>query len=171
QSHAINKGLVAAQGGIVGWLNSDDLYTADALSTVLARFEEDPQVDVVYGDARYIDEDDQDLGPYPVEAWNPARLRVECFLAQPAVFVRRRVIERVGLLDEDLRYAMDYDYWLRMVDAGVRAVHVPRVLAKCRLHGAAKTVTGGVAQAREVFQVQRRHSGGVSENAIRRYVR
>jgi len=171
QSHAINKGLTAARGAIVGWLNSDDLYTSEALSTVLAAFAADPSADVVYGDARYIDESDQDLGPYPVEAWSPDRLREECFLAQPAVFVRRRVIERVGLLDEGLHYAMDYDYWLRMVNTGMRVVHLPRVLAKCRLHGEAKTVIGGLPLAREVFEVQRRHSDGVSENAIRRYVR
>ena len=171
QSHAINKGLRTAGSDIIGWLNSDDLYAPDALAAVLATFAANPRADLVYGDARYIGVHDEDQGPYPVEVWSPARLRAECFLAQPAVFVRRRLVERVGLLDEDLHYAMDYDYWLRAVDAGAHFVYLPRVLAKCRIHASAKTVTGGLAQAREVFEVQRRHSGGVSENAIRRYVR
>jgi hypothetical protein len=39
------------------------------------------------------------------------------------------------------------------------------------MHEAAKTVTGGLRHASEVYDVQRRHTGEVSENAIRRYVR
>src|SRR5687767_6530831 len=142
QSHAINKGLAAARGEIVGWLNSDDTYAPRALADVLAYFAANPEADVVYGDARYIGEQDEDLSPYPVKAWSVERLRADCFLAQPAVFLRRRLVERVGLLDEGLHFAMDYDYWLRLVDAGARFAYLPRVLAHCRVHDRAKTVTG-----------------------------
>ena len=34
QSHAINKGFTISTGEIMGWLNSDDLYTSGALNHV-----------------------------------------------------------------------------------------------------------------------------------------
>ncbi|MGZ3407209.1 MAG: glycosyltransferase family 2 protein, partial [Polyangia bacterium] len=42
------------------------------------------------------------------------RLVVENFISQPAVFFRRRLLDRVGLLDPDYHLAMDYHLWLRM---------------------------------------------------------
>jgi glycosyltransferase involved in cell wall biosynthesis len=171
QSHAINKGLCAARGDVIGWLNSDDVYTPGALVAVLAAFAAHPEAEVIYGDARYIDEHDADLRRYPVEPWSAARLREECILAQPAVFIRRRTIERVGLLDERLHFAMDYDYWLRLATAGARFRYLRRPLALCRVHPAAKTVLGGPRQARELFDVQRRATGRVSAGAVRHYVR
>src|ERR1700722_17799743 len=53
---AINKGLQSLEGDILGWLNSDDIYYDNALATIQEFFEENPDVDVVYGDADHIDE-------------------------------------------------------------------------------------------------------------------
>ena len=65
QSHAINKGLERARGEILGWLNSDDVLTADAVSRAVAVFESEPEVDVVYGRLERIDEDGRDV-PTPI---------------------------------------------------------------------------------------------------------
>src|SRR5208283_257894 len=92
QAHAVNKGLRATTGDVIGWLNSDDCYRAGAFGTVLDFLADHPQVDVVYGAAEFIDERDRPLGRYPTALWNPRRLREFCFLCQPAVFFRRRVV-------------------------------------------------------------------------------
>jgi glycosyltransferase involved in cell wall biosynthesis len=51
QSEAINKGLRRAQGEIVAWINSDDLYLPGAVSQAVDSLQKDPGLGLVYGDA------------------------------------------------------------------------------------------------------------------------
>ena len=107
QADAINKGIKATTGEIIGYLNSDDIYYPGALSDVLTFFDRHPEVGVVYGDADHIDLSGEILEPYYTEDWDYERLKDVCFLCQPSVFFRRRLIERVGLFDSNLQYCMD----------------------------------------------------------------
>src|SRR5215510_6127310 len=109
QAAAVNKGLAMTSGAIIGWLNSDDVYYRGALAAVRTYFAAHPEVDVLYGNADHIDEHDRILELYPCEPWDPVRLRDVCYLCQPAVFFRRRVVERFGPLDARLVFCMDYE--------------------------------------------------------------
>ena len=55
----MNKALELSRGSIVGWLNSDDAY-ADrrAVAWAVDAFERRPEVDVVFGHALLVNEDD-----------------------------------------------------------------------------------------------------------------
>lgn len=168
-SHAINKGICRTTGPIVGWLNSDDIYYPNALRTVLDYFEAQPEVEVVYGDANHIDEHDAFIEHYPTQDWDFRRLADICFISQPATFVRRSVFERHGLLDEALRYSMDYDLWLRLGVKGVRFAHLPRVLAATRLHADAFTVSRKVEVHASINDVTRHNLGRTPDRWLLNY--
>ena len=51
----VNKGFKKATGEIVSWLNSDDLYFPNAVSTAVHRFQEQPDLVIFYGDCVFID--------------------------------------------------------------------------------------------------------------------
>lgn len=154
QSHAVNKALTATSGEIVAWLNSDDLHGAGALALVSRVFGENPSIMACYGAAEYIDDDDGFLGYYPTRAWDEAGLRDICYLAQPATFFRRELVDRFGGLDESLDYCMDYDLWFRY---GERTgfLYVPVVLAACRMHSSSKTVSRRLSHHVEINDMLR----------------
>lgn len=169
QTHAINKGLQVTSGAIIGWLNSDDIYYPGAVLAAYEFLRANEQTDLVYGDANYIDEADGVTGPYPTEPWNFKRFRDSCFIAQPATFFRRRVVERCGLLDERLHFCMDYDYWLRLASAGTKFAYLPRVLAGSRMYPANKTLGSTEKHHVEVLDTMRRLFGEVPDQWILNY--
>jgi glycosyltransferase involved in cell wall biosynthesis len=156
-----SQGLQAASGDIIGWLNSDDVYYPDTFKKVAAAFAKDPSLDVVYGAADHIDLDDIPFESYPTTFWDPELLRHTCFICQPALFFRRRIIERVGLLDASLRYCMDYNYWLRLADAGCHFAYIPDKLAGSRLYAENKTLSDRPAVHREIAEMFRGYQGNV----------
>jgi glycosyltransferase involved in cell wall biosynthesis len=164
QADAVNKGVRATSGEIIGWLNSDDVYWPGALLKVDEFMAARPEIDVLYGDAKLIDAADAVLGPYYTEPWNPARLAERCFLCQPAVFFRRRVVGRFGLLDEKLHYCMDYEYWLRLVAGGARFAYVPALFAGSRLYPQNKTLGSRLAVHEELNAMLRQRLGRVPDS-------
>lgn len=169
QTAAINAGMAMARGDILAYLNSDDVYYDGAIAAAVAAFERDPSADVVYGDADHIDANDRLIGPYPTEEWSLERLKLVCFLCQPAVFFRRRVLEKFGLFDAKLNHCMDYEYWLRLGMLGLRFVHIPVRLAGSRLHAATKTMGSPREVHTEINDMLKEHIGTIPDNWLSNY--
>lgn len=159
QGQAVNKGIQRSRGEIIGWLNSDDIYYPGALGSVLAFFAAHPEIDALYGDCAVIDEEGQIQEYYPAEPWDTDRLLDTNFVAQPAMFFRRTVVDRCGLLDEDLHYCLDYDYWLRFREAGIGVAYLPELLAGARIHAQMKTLAHRVAAHVETNDMLKRRFG------------
>lgn len=168
QADAVNKGIKATSGAVIGWINSDDIYYPGALATVLSFFDEHPDANVVYGEANHIDENDKVLERYYTEEWDYERLKDVCFLCQPAVFFRRRVVEKYGLLDASLRYCMDYEYWLRL-GADMVFVHLDETLAGSRMYWDNKTLRDRVAVHAEINDMLKRRLGKTPTRWIYNY--
>ncbi len=161
QSHAVNKGLAAARGEILCWLNSDDEYAPGAFAALRRAFE-DPGVMVVFGDVRQIGYDGAEdvmargrLGSRLdfVRWWSP-----QVKLHQPAVFFRRSVLEKTGLLREDLHYALDYEFWWRMSE-DFEFVYLPEVLAVQHRQPESKTILAWQRVLEEREQIFSPHYG------------
>lgn len=169
QAHAVNKGFKIAQGEIIGWLNSDDIYYPGALERVAGIFQSDPTIDIVYGDAYHINENDQVIEKYYTEPWNFERLLEVCFICQPATFIHRRVFEKIGYLNESLHYCMDYDYWIRAGKAGLKFYYFPEILAGSRLYAETKTLGSRIKVHYEINDMLRTHLERVPDRWLFNY--
>jgi glycosyltransferase involved in cell wall biosynthesis len=142
QSDAINKGFRRATGEILAWLNSDDCYLPGTLERVADFFSSHPAVDLMYGDLLLIDVSGNILGIRRVVPYNyTLALYGLSTVPQPSAFFRRRALDVVGLLDEELHYQMDTEFFLRFGKRGLNVKHLPVPLAMFRLHAQSKTVS------------------------------
>jgi glycosyltransferase involved in cell wall biosynthesis len=145
---SINRGFRQARGSLCGWLSADDTYRPGAVSAAVRAFVSAPEAGVVYGQGVWIDAEDREIGPYPtVTPYDASCWERECFICQPAAFMRREVLEGVGMLDPDLRSVFDYDLWIRL-SRRYRFVAIPEILAASRMHPGNKSL----GQRRQVFQ-------------------
>jgi glycosyltransferase involved in cell wall biosynthesis len=159
QADAINKGWRRATGEILAYINSDDTYCSGALRFVAEAFVRDPEVGLVYGRCNVIDEQSTVLRERRVrEASFSELLRWSPSIPQPTMFVRREVIESVGLLNADLHYTMDYELTLR-IGMKYKLKFIPHVLANMRDHPGAKTALDPLKHVEEGISVAEKFFG------------
>uniref|UniRef100_UPI004057692A glycosyltransferase family 2 protein n=1 Tax=Acetatifactor sp. TaxID=1872090 RepID=UPI004057692A len=165
QTDAVNKGIKASHGEIIGWLNSDDIYYPGAIKKVLEVFEKHPEVNVVYGNANHIKEDDSFIEEYYTEDFDYERLKDICFICQPSLFFRKSVVDKYGYLDDKLQYCMDYDYWLRL-GKGEKFYRLNELIAGSRLYDDNKTLGARRKVHEEMLTMQEKNLGKASEKWI-----
>lgn len=142
-SSARNRGLAAAQGEFVVFLDSDDVLLPTKVADQLACFAADPDLDLVHSGWQLLD---QSGSPgKTIEPWLAAPrpgapgldleslLRCHAFCL-PAVMFRREVLEAAGGFDAQLRQAEDVDLMLRVMLGGCRSSWLKKTTVMYRQH-------------------------------------
>jgi glycosyltransferase involved in cell wall biosynthesis len=153
---AINRGCESSHGSIFAWLNADDRYLPGAVSAAVRQLMAAPGVAVVYGEAYWVDRRGEILRRYPTESFDPERLSRECYICQPACFLRKSAFERAGMLDPTLQSAFDYDLWIRM-SRNYLFLRLEEHLATSRMYASNKTLGRRSQVFAECFRVFKRH--------------
>jgi glycosyltransferase involved in cell wall biosynthesis len=159
QTDAINKGFTLAKGEVLAWLNSDDTFLPNAVAEAVEFLTVHPETGLVYGEANYIDEKSKVIGRFPAAQTDLARLRRGyVHIPQQASFFRKSLWDKVGLLDPEFFFAMDYDLWVRLA-ALSELKYIPSIWANFRLHADAKTITADDQCWPEMLKVHFRNGG------------
>ena len=173
QSHGITKGFERCTGDVMTWLNSDDFYPSpDTLKKVMDTFEANPDADIVYGGVNFVGEEGEFLRKGFVNKNSGKLLKSfhqQVGIVQPGVFWRRKVFDELGGPSEDYNYCMDYEYWVRMADAGFKWVYVDDVFAHHRWWSGMKTSSGRGESLIEHFRVCARYFGYIHWKWLDRY--
>ncbi len=129
-SDAFNKGVMNAEGELIGNINSDDLLLPGALKTISDEIEDD--TDVIYGDGLRLFEDGT---TEPYKCLPLKELYCRMALVHPAVFVRRSCYNRFGVFDLKYKGCMDRDLLLRMLNGGAKFQYINKPLIAYRMGG------------------------------------
>ncbi len=166
-AEAINRGLAAATGDILAWLNADDLYAPGALWAAAGALARWPEAALVYGEGWYIDEAGQRIEPcrFVRRRFDRRYLVNRDPILQPAAFWRRSLWEIVGPLDTSLRWVFDWEWFIR-AHAHAPLHYLPQNLAFYRVQPEALTRTGGLGRQLEHGRVTRRYGGWWHPNHV-----
>ena len=153
---ALNRGIEASRGELVGWLSSDDVYEQAKVERQVALFAARPQVSLVYTDFNVIDGSGRVTrtvrSPYYADRREfIRRLILGNFVNGSSVIARKSALLATGLFDPTMTYHADANMWLRLLkhsDFG----HVPDVLLNYRWHaGNASLNVAGMRRHRYIY--------------------
>jgi glycosyltransferase involved in cell wall biosynthesis len=152
QADAINKGFRKSSGEIIAWLNSDDLYLPGTVSSAVELFQKNPDTGVIYGDAVSADADGRLLNELRFSSWGTRDFLQFKIICQPAVFMKRSCVEKVGYLDPSYHFFLDHQLWIRL-SRETEFVHHPEIWSVSRYHQDAKNVTMASECGAEVIKI------------------
>jgi len=115
---AMNKGIALATGDVIGILNSDDFYpNQHVISDVVQCFEENANVDMVFGNVDFVYAKDlnKSVRFYSSFRFSPWKLRIGFMPPHPAAFIKRSVYDKVGLYKLGYKIAADFEMFVRML--------------------------------------------------------
>lgn len=158
-SHAMNEGVRLASGDVIAHLHGDDYYLAPDVIETVANEMEKTGARWLFG--RIVSDIDGRQVPlaWKMPSYSAARLLDGNFIPHPATFVRRDLFEQVGGFDTSLRYAMDYDLWLRLSRI-VAPSFLDARLAAFRRHAGGASTANAFAAFEEDHRVRLRFVQG-----------
>lgn len=159
---AINKGIAAATGDVIGVLHADDVYAfPGVLGTVARAFAAAPEADIVFGDVVFVKPGDMRhiVRHYGSRSFRPWKLRFGWMPPHPASFIRRSAYARLGPYATDLRIASDYEMFVKAFLVHRLAYsRVDRVLVRMRTGGLSTSGLGSsILLNREIVTACRRN--------------
>ena len=135
---ALNKGIAAASGELIGFLHSDDVYASSQVIERVASEMKTRSLDALYGDVAFVRADDVDrvVRVYSSRRFRPSRIGWGWMPAHPALFLRRKLFEEYGVFRTDYTIAGDFEFVARIFSRqNLRHAYLPEVLVKMRLGG------------------------------------
>ena len=139
----LNKGFAACDADIYGYLNSDDRFVPGALDWVHAYFEQNPDIDLLLGAIRIIDQNGKPKfrGRAPDVPLDLTTFsHGASYFWQQATFFRRSLYEKTRGFNPDSRVAWDGELVLDMALAGARVGYTNVILGDFRIY--ADSITG-----------------------------
>ena len=171
QAHAINKGFSMATGDILSWLNSDDFYLPGALLYISSKLDISSS-QLVFGDCVVVREDKGNRAyAMVVKDRDKKTDLINGSIAQSSAFWTKETWKKVGLLNADMHFAFDLEWFNRAKMKGIQFIYVPKHLSVFRSHKICKTNIGGNKRLNEIAYVYRKFRNENYENAFKTLVK
>jgi glycosyltransferase involved in cell wall biosynthesis len=135
---ARNVGIKHSKGDYIAFLDADDIWLPDKLQSQIGFMKKNPEIQVLFTDCAIFDHQGL-IMPSIKERYKVAscvtfeELLTEHFVAMSSIIVKRSCLEEIGLFDETLIGAEDYNLYLRLARK-FQFMYLDRVLVYHRKH-------------------------------------
>lgn len=177
-----NNGIKLAKGDYIQFLDADDLLEKNKLRTHTTFLDENPQIDICYGDSFYFPNDE------PAERWfcltekgsrwlpeiqsgeDALKSFIKINIPVNAPLIRRDVTGKVGLFDVNLECFADWDFWFRCAAAGLKFqfVNAEETAALIRSHKTSMSQARTIRNLDEAYRTRKKMSSGIRDQSDRR---
>lgn len=137
---AMNKGIKAATGDIIGILNSDDFFASnDVIENIVKEFSNDSTLEGIYTNLYYVNQDNPDQ---IIRHWVSNSFKKRSFFKgwhppHPTLYLRREVYEKYGNFNLDFSLSADFELMLRFFEKyNIKTKYLPITTIRMRLGGA-----------------------------------
>jgi glycosyltransferase involved in cell wall biosynthesis len=171
-SRAMNEGMRVATGDVIAHLHSDDYYLRPNVLSTVAHHLEKTGRGWLFGRTMALINGKLRADNYISPRFSYESLLRGNYIPHPATFVRRDLMQRAGGFDVKLKYAMDYDLWLRLAPMAT-PVQLDEALTAFREHegSLSNSTRTRLAAIAEDMRVRRAHSGWSPLTLIEDYAR
>ncbi|MEI8349020.1 MAG: glycosyltransferase family 2 protein [Candidatus Omnitrophota bacterium] len=159
---AMNKGVILANGEWVGIINSDDWYHTSAVEQIVCASQEQPYVDIVYGDllhvridGGYVRREDCEDGKYFRRTGSHNNMLERWGLFHPTCFVKRRIYKE-HKFNIKFKLSADYDFMLSLYFDDKKFFYISKPIAFFRPVGVSSTIN--YRSIFECFQIRKKHN-------------
>ena len=154
----MNKGIVAAQGELIGILNADDYYNKEALSSIMATYEQSQNKDIIiYGDMniQYKKTSLLSRGDLSDDAFKKGQFK----LNHPATFVAKSVYKNIGLFNIKYTSGADREFLLRAYHNKIKFLKIEKPLATFSIGGFTSSYSLKIIidRTKEEFQIFKKY--------------
>ena len=161
---ALNKGLSAASGDIIGFVHSDDFLESNNIIGDIVSMIKSENLDGVYGDLQYVDKNNIQIviRNWKSSEFNKSLLKKGWMPPHPTLFLKKEVYKNHGLFDLSYKISADYDFMLRVFnDSELKFGYLPKVITRMRVGGASnRSLKNIIRKTKEDYRAIKRNNIG-----------
>jgi glycosyltransferase involved in cell wall biosynthesis len=169
QADAINRGFRISTGDILAWLNSDDMYLPGTFSRISNYIRNIQELKIIIGNCRLFNQETKYVSMTNIElSHRNLDVTLVDYIFQASSFWTKAALDKVGPLNINLKYCLDWDWFIRANKLEVEFEAISDYLSIYRLHDKHKSATGGMARVSEIAQIYRSyHSDEIAHDYLK----
>lgn len=158
---ALNKGILRATGDVIGFVHSDDMLAHPNVLQEIALKLNDPNIDGVYGNLKYIDSQNTDIVKrnWKSKSFKRVNLYFGWMPPHPTLYLKKHVYQELGLFNTNFKIAADYDFMLRLLTANKYQIeYLTSYVTLMRVGGASnKSISSILQKSKEDLTIINRY--------------